>query len=108
MTRPRVFKVGDPGIPVGSVYIGRKSPWGNPFVVGRHGKREEVIERFRVEVLPDLDLTELRGRHLICHCAPLPCHGNAILWALGSRNLLLSPRELSMAYFNGMDMEIPF
>lgn len=32
----------------GRVYIGRPSKWGNPFVIGRDGSREEVIEKYRV------------------------------------------------------------
>lgn len=106
--RPRVFKVGDPGIPVGSVYIGRGSPWGNPFKVGKHGTRAQVIERFRREVLPDLDLTKLRGHHLICHCAPQACHGDAILWALGRRNVLMSQRRASLQFYRDRDKDIPF
>jgi hypothetical protein len=31
----------------GRVYIGRPSKWGNPFVIGRDGSREEVIEKYR-------------------------------------------------------------
>ena len=29
------------------VRIDRRTRWGNPFVIGRHGNREEVIERYR-------------------------------------------------------------
>jgi len=28
------------------VYVGRPSPWGNPFVIGRDGTREEVIAKY--------------------------------------------------------------
>ena len=31
----------------GDVYIGRGSPFGNPFIIGKHGTREEVIEMYR-------------------------------------------------------------
>jgi len=30
------------------VRIDRKSRWGNPFIIGKDGTREEVIERHRV------------------------------------------------------------
>ena len=30
-----------------TVRIDRRTRWGNPFVFGRHGSREEVIERYR-------------------------------------------------------------
>lgn len=65
--------------PPNSQYIGRGTYYGNPFVVGVHGKRGECIERFRCEILPDLDVEGLRGYNLVCNCAPNPCHGEAIL-----------------------------
>ena len=62
-----------------AVYVGRPSPWGNPFVIGRDGTREQVIERYRLEVLPYLDLQPLVGRDLVCWCSPLPCHADVLL-----------------------------
>lgn len=70
------------GIPPGAVYIGRGSPWGNPFKIGRDGTRDEVCDRYEREILPTLDLTPLIGKDLVCFCAPLRCHGNSILRAL--------------------------
>ncbi|MGB3388463.1 MAG: DUF4326 domain-containing protein [Pseudaminobacter sp.] len=67
----------------GRVYIGRPSKWGNPFVIGRDGSREEVIEKYRAwlasqpELLDALD--ELRGRDLVCWCAPQGCHGDVLI-----------------------------
>ena len=62
------------------VYIGRPSPWGNPFVIGKDGSREEVIEKYKVwlDSQPYLlsKIHELQGKVLGCHCAPRPCHGN--------------------------------
>ncbi len=59
------------------LYIGRPSKWGNPFVIGRDGSRAEVIEKYRAWIVaqPALmnALDELRGRDLICWCAPLAC-----------------------------------
>jgi hypothetical protein len=68
--------------PLGAVYIGRGSPWGNPFVVGRDGDRETVIRRFSKEILPSLNLEPLRGKDLVCYCKPAACHGDMILSAL--------------------------
>lgn len=65
--------------PSDAVYIGRGSPWGNPFVIGTHGNRDEVCDRFEAEVLPMLDLEPLRGKDLVCWCKPARCHGDAIL-----------------------------
>lgn len=70
------------GRPEGSVYIARPSKWGNPFKVGHHGNRLEVIEKYRQYILrrPDLlrDLKELRGKVLACWCRPLACHGDVL------------------------------
>lgn len=79
------------------VYISRPSPgisrrvpesdgkWGNPFVVGKDGTREEVIAKHRAwllslenkELLSQVR-TELKGKVLGCWCAPLPCHGDTL------------------------------
>jgi hypothetical protein len=45
------------GVPHGAVYCGRGSPYGNPFVIGRDGDRDQVCERFEREVLPTLDVS---------------------------------------------------
>ncbi len=65
------------------LYIGRPSKWGNPFVIGRDGSRTEVIAKYRAWIVaqPALmnALDELRGRDLICWCAPLACHGDVLV-----------------------------
>jgi hypothetical protein len=64
------------------VYIGRPSKWGNPFVIGRDGSRADVIARYRAWIVAQPDLMgaieELRGRDLVCWCAPLACHGDVL------------------------------
>ncbi len=77
--RPRVHNRHAGTAPHDAIYVGRGSPWGNPFRIGKHGNRQQVIERFRREVLSTLDLTRLRGRHLVCFCSPLPCHADILL-----------------------------
>jgi hypothetical protein len=67
----------------GRVYIGRPSKWGNPFVIGRDGTRNEVIAKYRAWIVsqPELmnALDELRGHDLVCWCAPLACHGDVLV-----------------------------
>lgn len=65
--------------PMNVVYCGRGSPYGNPFMIGRDGDRDEVCNKFEREVLPTLDVTALRGKNLLCFCAPKRCHCDAIL-----------------------------
>jgi hypothetical protein len=86
---PRVLNYHRDRLPAAAVYIGRKwrhlpaSKWGNPFIEGRHGSRAEVIARYRIWICdqPDLmaALPELRGRDLVCWCAPQACHGDLLL-----------------------------
>lgn len=64
------------------VLIDRKSIFGNPFVIGKDGTRDEVIAMFRewVHTRPDLilEIKKLKGKILGCHCFPKNCHGNVI------------------------------
>ncbi len=65
------------------VYIGRPSKWGNPFVIGKDGTRDEVIRKYEswLRTQPDLlaALPELRGKVLGCCCSPHACHGDVLV-----------------------------
>jgi len=67
----------------GRVYVGRPTKWGNPFVIGRDGTRDEVIAKYRAWVVrqPSLMamLHELRGKDLVCWCAPQRCHAEVLV-----------------------------
>ena len=70
--------------PAGAVAIGRGSVWGNPFLLGADGTREQVVAKFyhyaqwRLQREPNW-LEPLRDKDLACFCAPQACHGDAIL-----------------------------
>jgi hypothetical protein len=78
-------------IPEGAVYIGRGSPWGNPFSHNPRSKaetivatREEAIAAFEAWFLAQPELVaaakeKLRGKTLVCFCKPLACHGDFLL-----------------------------
>ncbi len=76
---PTVLNKYRSGIPANAVYCGRGSPYGNPFVIGKDGDRDAVCDKFEREVLPTLDVSKLRGKDLVCFCAPKRCHCDAIL-----------------------------
>ena len=62
------------------VYIGRPSKWGNPFVVGRDGARDECCRKY-AENFDEFgglanQLDELVGKKLGCFCKPANCHGD--------------------------------
>jgi hypothetical protein len=65
------------------VYIGRGSKWGNPFILGKDGDRQEVIKKYLCYILnkPELmkDLPELDGKVLGCYCSPKSCHGDVLV-----------------------------
>lgn len=73
------------------IFIGRGSKWGNPFIIGRDGTREEVIEKYRIYLMSNKDLLndlhELRGKALGCYCKPLPCHGDVLLELLDEEGI---------------------
>ena len=65
------------------IYIGRPSEWGNPYIPGRHGTREECIAKYEKFVRAKPEMVErvkqvLKGKRLGCYCKPLPCHGDVL------------------------------
>lgn len=82
---PKVWnKKTDKNIPTAAVYCGRPSKWGNPFTIGKDGSREDVIIKYRNWISHQEDIwsearEELRGKDLICWCAPLPCHCHVLM-----------------------------
>ncbi len=75
------------------IYIGRGTPWGNPFAIGDQGmNRDEVILKFKehfYEVLlkdeaKKREILTLKGKVLGCHCKPYACHGDVIAEYLNS------------------------
>jgi hypothetical protein len=78
---------GDEGI-----YVGRPSPLGNPFEIGTHGTRSEVIQKyeeyfvnrletdesFKSEFLKLVDRAEKENICLVCWCCPQRCHAEII------------------------------
>lgn len=66
--------------PPGSIYIGRGTPYGNPYSLTDH-TREEALDKFRQLLAGQPALVE-QARHqlmrqvLICSCAPKACHGH--------------------------------
>lgn len=68
------------------VLIDRTTKWGNPWRIGSHGTRADVIRKYRAWLMEDrqADLRDevrrvLRGKTLGCWCAPRPCHGDVLL-----------------------------
>lgn len=68
------------------LYIGRPSILGNPFVIGKDGTREDVInkyedyarERIKTDNMFKQAIINSVGRALVCWCSPERCHGDVI------------------------------
>lgn len=73
------------------VYIGRGSKWGNPFKIGEHGDRDEVIRKYEdyIRNSPELleALPELKGKVLGCWCRPKACHGDVLIKLLKEQGI---------------------
>ena len=79
-------------IPADAVYVGRPTKWGNPFKVGSWGivphmgrvDQAEAVRLYKEWLWQRPDLVEqaksgLKGKDLVCWCAPLPCHADVLL-----------------------------
>lgn len=93
MDKPRVYSFRHKDAPPDAVRVDRASKFGNPFVIGADGNRQEVIEKYDHWLGNQVGLTvsvvkELKGKNLICWCAPPGgattddppvCHGQVLL-----------------------------
>ena len=87
-------------MPKNAVYVGRPTRYGNPFVVGRDGKREDCLKLYKLLAGGYFCLTTkatldeqkranramrdakkyLRGKDLACWCRlDQPCHADVLL-----------------------------
>ncbi len=104
-------------MPDNAVYVGRPTPWGNPFVVGVFGNRLECVQTYRALLggyfcvsgrVPIKEqervvkhayahLDKLRGKDLACWCAlpadgqPDVCHAAVLLAIANDLPLNLPP-----------------
>jgi hypothetical protein len=67
-----------------TIYIGRPSVFGNPFVIGRDGTREDVISKYEIyarqskEIMSEIERLP-EDAILACWCSPKPCHGDILV-----------------------------
>ena len=69
------------------VYIGRGSKWGNKYIIGKDGNREEVVDKYEKDIRQNEHLLsllyELKNKRLGCFCKPLSCHGDVLVKLIG-------------------------
>ena len=83
---PKVWNKRDPDLPYWAIYVGRPSKWGNPFRMHKESDRLTVVKQFETWILNLANVTlleqikkELKGKDLVCWCAPKPCHADILL-----------------------------
>ena len=83
---PRVLNKRTHGIPAGAVYVGRPTRWGNPFHMHSEVARNLVCDQYENWIMAPEQLSdrvairrELRGKDLVCWCAPKRCHADTLL-----------------------------
>lgn len=76
-------------LPENTVYVGRPTKWGNPYVVGWHPEKGYIISQekavdlyygflFKGDLLDHI--RELTGKNLACFCSlDEPCHADILL-----------------------------
>jgi hypothetical protein len=67
-----------------AVRVDRGTIYGNPFVLGADGDRDEVCDAYANHYLPfkpsiQKALPLLKGKVLICHCYPERCHAQSLI-----------------------------
>ena len=69
--------------PSGTVYVGRPTKWGNPYLISEYGTAALMLYRAHIEGLAlrgNLSLAELRGKDLSCWCpVGSRCHADVLL-----------------------------
>ncbi|MAH44255.1 hypothetical protein CMI37_00390 [Candidatus Pacearchaeota archaeon] len=77
--------------PKDSIYVGRGTKWGNPFIVSTTVTAKEAVRRYesylkRSIQMGGLDLKELQNKSLLCWCGAwkpgepeIDCHGVILL-----------------------------
>ena len=64
------------------VYCGRPSIYSNPYKIGEHGTRQDVIELYKIHFYDKIrrdekfrtSILKLKDKVLGCWCVPLECH----------------------------------
>lgn len=97
-----MIQISKVNIGIDGIYIGRGTPLGNPYHIGKDGDRVKVIEKYRqylTKKIQDKDPIILEALNkikqyekdfyvvtLLCHCKPLACHGDIIKEILDGEN----------------------
>lgn len=90
---PKVYNRHHRDAPSGAVFVGRPTRWGNPFRIGdvdpwtgEEMGRGDAVAAYRRWIMAPQQAglraairRELRGKSLVCFCAPRACHADTLL-----------------------------
>jgi hypothetical protein len=91
---PKVYNKRQKDVPTDAVYVGRPTKWGNPFgffgvnsnkTLQRVQTRDEAVNCYKKWLetkrpnLIEAAKLELKGKDLVCWCAPARCHADVLL-----------------------------
>lgn len=87
----KVYNKRDQRTPGDAVYVGRPTKFGNPYshrdgTLAKYkvSSRDEAVDAYEQHLLANPALLEaarkeLRGKDLVCWCAPLRCHADVLI-----------------------------
>lgn len=72
--------------PRSAVLVDRTTKFGNPYIIGKHGTRAEVLTMYRKWLWKRMvnneefrrEVCALKGKDLICWCKPHACHADVL------------------------------
>ncbi len=75
------------------VNVMRGTEWGNKYIIGKDGDRNLVVAKHRRDIMKDKEShgrirEKLKGKNLICCCAPLRCHALVLLQIANSSDIV--------------------
>lgn len=83
--QPRMYNKYQRNDPAAAVYVGRGTFWHRLYYVltERYSDPRMALEKYeifcRTPGIAQRIRTELKGKDLVCVCAPWPCHGDVLL-----------------------------
>lgn len=81
---PKVYNIQMGRVPKHAVLVDRSTVWGNPYRMRGEDTRDTVITQFEIYAMRRMQeepewLTPLKGKDVVCHCAPKRCHGDILV-----------------------------
>lgn len=95
---PKVFNSLLQQVPADAINVGKGTPYDTPFFIGKHGSRDECVDKYREWLLTKPELIaqarqELTGKNLVHVCAPKRCHADVLVELVNQQRVSIGPRK---------------